>query len=443
MNKTSKAKGVLEILLVIGLILLIPLFFAIKSRANPQVVPNTAAPVVPTAVQNTEPLITTAPKQPPACTFPLAQTTTAESTPEEYTFSEPEVVLTSKYQIDIIEWLPDNQNVLIMPMDDHKFDGIDGYLQTIELFNPETQETKVYATRWRSEGAPPAWNPALNAVVYPYTNILGEDKTTKKLNVDRQVRISYGNPDDTQLLVNNLPQNYITVKPDGNQMAYLTEKSLVKIGASLNVLKPVPFDRKLQDYKHEFTVIYKMSWRPNSLYIFLYNEATDNLGYTYLLNTDTNELCNLNFDGWALVARWSPNGRYLAIIRAQSYVPIQSSDLIVLDTATGNLYTIELPQEVEGKRYVDDITWAPDNYHLFVIGSHNDYSSSEKFNEVLFLGDFITGRMDRVIPSHKFTSIWAGTNLAWSPDGLKLIMNCPISEETSQVCLISVQKSGQ
>jgi Tol biopolymer transport system component len=384
--------------------------------------------------------------QPPACTFPLAQTTAEESKPETYTFSEPKVVMTSKYQIDIIEWLPDSQNALIMPMDDHLFDGFAGYLQTIELFNPETQATQIYATRREGEEGAPAWNPALNAVVYPAKNALGRD-TNNRLKSTRQIRISYGNPDNTQLLADNLPQYYVTVKPDGSQMAYLTEKQLIKLDTSLNALAPIAFDRKAMDFKHKVSdnvnVLYKMAWRPNSSQIFVYNWAYDDLGYAYILDADAGKLCNLNFDGWAFVAHWSPNGRYLAIARAQGIVPVQSSDLAVLDTATGNLYTLGLPQEIEGKHYIKDFAWAPDNRHLFMMGGNYEYGNSSTFNGMLFLGDFISGQFNRVLPSHTFTAIWAGSNLAWSPNGSNLLVNCPIAEKSSQVCLISVQTSGQ
>jgi hypothetical protein len=106
------------------------LFFAIKTGANPPAAQNTAAPVAPTTAQNPEALPTITPQRPPQCTFPLAQTTTTESTPEEYTFSESQVVLTADGSIiEIVEWLPDNQRVLITQ------EIRDNTQQTIELYN--------------------------------------------------------------------------------------------------------------------------------------------------------------------------------------------------------------------------------------------------------------------------------------------------------------------
>src|SRR5215216_1142776 len=98
MKQRRNIKGTLEALIIIVLILIIPLFFALKTKATPAVssIPNTAVPVIPTVAHAPEEGNTLAPKQPPACTFPLAEITTEESTPEEYTFSEPQVVLTDE-----------------------------------------------------------------------------------------------------------------------------------------------------------------------------------------------------------------------------------------------------------------------------------------------------------------------------------------------------------
>jgi hypothetical protein len=77
------------------------------------------------------------------------------------------------------------------------------------------------------------------------------------------------------------------------------------------------------------------------------------------------------------------------------------------------------------------------------MGDNYGYENSDKYNGMLFLGDFISGQIDHILPSHTFTAIWAGSNLAWSPDGSKLLLNCPTARESSQVCLIGVQTSGQ
>jgi hypothetical protein len=106
--------------------------------------------------------------------------------------------------------------------------GINGAQQTIELFNPESQETHIYAIRRDILSAPPAWNSTLNAVVYPAMNVL-EGSTITDFRFTLQVRISYGNPDNTQLLADNLPQYPMAVKPDGSQIAYSLDNQLIRL----------------------------------------------------------------------------------------------------------------------------------------------------------------------------------------------------------------------
>jgi len=461
MNKTSKVKGALEVMVVIGLILVIPLFFAIKTAADRQAVQKTPMPPAPTAseVPETNSVITA--QQPPQCTFPLAQTTTAEPVPEEYTFSEPQVVITvssktpdsqfwlSEPQPDIIKWLPDNQNVLIMPSKLIDL-NMNGYQQTIELFNPETKEIQIYATRRNVDKAPPAWNPALNAIVYADMNVL-KGSTGSNFKFTRQLRISYGNPDDTQVLADDLPQYGMAVKPDGSQIAYFTAKQLVKLDTSLNAVASVVFDRKALDFKRKNpntvdAVDYKMAWRPNSSQIFVYNWAGDNLGYTYIMDTDSGQICSLDFGGWAEIARWSPNGRYLAIVRAQGSIPVESADVVVLDTTTGEFYTPDMIQpEATGEYFAQDIEWAPDNRHLlFTFIDAATYSQNTfTYEGSLYLGDIVSGQVDRIFPSYQL-NVYRGTiNMAWSPDGSKLLINCPTPEGDELVCLVSVQTPGE
>lgn len=438
-KQEQKRKGLFEALLVIGLILIIPLFFAIKTRANPQAVPNTAAPVLPTAANAPEASNAPAPKQPPACTFPLAQTTMEESTPEEYTFSEPQVVLTPEANdsiAEIVGWLPDSQRVLLV----QNFD--DTTKQNIELFDPKTGSIQLYATRNQSFDLP-AWVPELNAVVYPSMNILKDDKINHRYEFTRQMWVSQGDPNSAKLVADNLEQYYIAVKPGGSQIAYQYNKQLFKRNSSLSAPTSVAFDPARWDYRqssNSLPLSFKTAWRPGTSQIFFYSYSIGSIGYTFLLDVDSGQLCELNFDGWALLGRWSSDGRYLAIVRNQEpSLPANSTDLAVLDVATGNLYTIGVtPKEMVGRHYVDDIAWAPDNHHLLTLGSVLSFPGCAPDcpkDTKLYLVDFLAGQVAPLIP--QFTANTSGTNLAWSPDGSKVLALCP------KLCLISVQRSGQ
>lgn len=450
MKRLRNTKGTLETLFVIGLILVIPLFFALNSRANTPTASNTIVSLPPTISEDIlEESNAPQPKQPPACNFPLAQITIEESAPETYSFSEPQIVLTAPQGniYNIAEWLPDNQQVLMTEAlrNNAKTDEINP--ETIKLFNPETGEIKVYATRPETQ-EPPLWQSELNAVVYPIKNFYLIDSKNRIAKFTHQLWVSYGDPDAVQMLDDNLPQLPLAIKPGGSETVYLSNKEISKLDKSLKKPSSVPFDSVQWDYAKERrsdkSVSYNMVWQPGTPLIFLYSEGgMGGGGYTFILDTDTGQFCELNLGGWAQVAHWSSDGRYLAVIRSRRYVfPTYSADLIVLDTVTGDLITLSvIPQETEGLHFVDDFVWAPDNRHLLAIG--DIYTPTDSQSETgLYLVDSISGQSIHVVPENKGFVFSRDNNFAWSPDGSKVVIHCP-TQTIDQICLISVQKAGQ
>ncbi|MBI5964356.1 MAG: PD40 domain-containing protein [Chloroflexi bacterium] len=436
---------------------LIILIFLLAACSAVTVTPQATVTSPPPPTLTSVPTITATPEpqQPPACAFPLAGTAMEESKPETYTFSEPRI--TARYG-DIVSWLPDSQNVIIMTMEEHLFDGIMGHLQTIELFNTKTQAVQIYATR-RSFGSKefPAWNPTLNAIIYPAPNVLGLDKTTNHFIVDQQIRISYGNPDDTKTLAHDLPRYYISVKSDGSQVVYLenSDKQLYQLYSrtvaqgSLENEQIIPFNSDLFGHR-DYPITYDTVWRPNVEQVFF---KSPELGQSFLLDINTGKICALDFGDttwgekiWVIAARWSPNGRYLAMVRSSGGTPVDFSDLAVLDTTTGNLYVMAFSPDAQGRHYVWDITWAPDNYHLAAIGKVSAYQhcAPNCMDDVdrLYLVDFISKKADLIFPSIQFSSGSIGNNLAWSPDGTKILAQC-LTGKQRRLCLISVHIGGQ
>lgn len=447
MGQSRKTKGILETLLIVGLILIIPLFFVMNTRANPQGAQNMPAPAMPTTVSASEESNALQPKQPPACTFPLVQITMEESKPEEYTFSEPQVVLNDSY--NLVEWLPDNQQLLMTELSDETEMG-KPQIETIELYNSATGEIKVYATRTYTDGLP-AWQPELNAVVYPAMNFMGYDKNTHHPIFTRQLWVSYGDPDMVQMLADNMSQFPIAIKPDGSEMFYLTDKKISKLDKSLKKLSSVLFDPAQWNYgkgrKNQDPIFYEMAWQPNTPLVFLYSNGSGLQmgGYTFIIDASTGKVCELDFGGWATKALWSSNGRYLAIIRAKEYTVSSGNvfDMAVLDTVTGELHTMEvLPPTVEFKRYVDNFVWAPDNRHLLAVGtasSQNNQNNGDSYGLFeLYLVDFMSGQSVSILPDY---SGFFTPNLAWSSDGTKLVINCP-TIKAGRLCLISVRTPG-
>lgn len=388
------------------------------------------------------------PKRPPACTFPLAQITAEESTPEEYTFSEPQVVLTAPQGniYNIAEWLPDNQQVLMT--EELRKNAVNGKpaLEAIELYNPETGESNLYALRPITHELP-LWQSELNAVIYPVINYTRLDEKTATIEFTRQLWVSYGNSEAAQMLADNLSQFPLAIKSDGSEALYLTDKKISKLDNSLKKRSSVLFDPNQWDYSKERRdknpVLYKMTWQPSTSLVFLYsNGAMQGGGYTFILDTNTGRVCELNFGGWAEVARWSSDGRYLAFIKSTRYAfPTYSADLTSLDTVTGNLITLNvIPQEIAKLHFVYDFVWAPDNRHLLAIGQI--YTSPDSQNEIgLYLIDFVSDRSVHVTPEYRF---YTNTphSMAWSPDGSKLVLRCP-TMEIDQICFVSIQRKGR
>ncbi|MBI5950276.1 MAG: hypothetical protein HY865_01350 [Chloroflexi bacterium] len=119
-------------------------------QVSPEATPTATLTLLPPTVTSVPTITSTPePQQPPACTFPLAETTTEESKLEEYTFSEPQVVLTAEKNnfYYIAQWLPDNQRVLISEELRNGLEYGKAVPESIELFNSETGNTEVYASR--------------------------------------------------------------------------------------------------------------------------------------------------------------------------------------------------------------------------------------------------------------------------------------------------------
>jgi len=474
----QKIKVLLTPPVLIAVVLVITILFAVKARGGKQAVESPAAPVesgssaesplpagIPTvafststplppslltraastlAAMPTVPPTATSTSALPQCTFPLTQITVEASTLDEYVFSEPEVVLTAPQGniYNIVEWLPDNQQVLITEELRNSSDG----LEPIQLYNPETSELKVYAIRPITY-ADPAWQPTLNAVIYPVMNYFDVDRKAGTYKFTRQLWVSYGDPNTAQILADNLPQLHFALKPTVSEMVFLSDKELIKRDKGLKELSPVLVDTAHWDYAKERRsdqpVSYKMIWQPGTSLIFLYSDgAMGGGGYTFILNADTGRICELNFGGWASRARWSSDGHYLAIGRAAESHP---ADLTVLDTMTGRLTTLGgAPEGIEGQLFIYDFVWAPDNDHLLAIGNIISPQNSQGENDTqgLYLVAISSGQSVHVVPEHKSFVFSQDNNFAWSSDGSKLAIHCP-TQTVDQICIISVQKAKQ
>ncbi|MFZ5879768.1 MAG: TolB family protein [Chloroflexota bacterium] len=431
----------------------------------------------PTLPPTETPTPTPAPQQPPACTFPLEQTMMEESKPEEYTFSEPRVVLSAPNStFSISEWLPDSQRILIkrtvVEQARKKYDSM-------ELFNPTKIKTQTYAKLKPRSYDLPVWVSGLEGVLYqeliaepasydtegnyipPSSDIahmllvLSQDGSNNATTIDDS---QYNHWRNTRDIHPTWVFSSLAVKPDGNEIVYLKASSEIyqfyrrKVSQgqfSAEQLLPIGADM-LKNYN---VIQYEMAWRPYTEQIFFAgHDGTGNI-QSFLFDMSTGKSCILDFRGSSLgsrhqplYARWSPSGRYLAIVRGNGGFPVDSIDLAVLDIATGDLFTLALPPITNGVHFVWDVAWAPDNYHIAVIGKITGFfhcgPNCIEDTYGLYLVDFISGKVDLVFPSFQFSGGDVGHNLAWSPDGTKILANCSV-ENAGRLCLISVQRTPQ
>jgi Tol biopolymer transport system component len=412
----------------------------------------------------TETATLSTPQEPPACTFPLPQTTIEEAKPEEYSFSEPRIVATSDSGIEIVEWLPNSQRILIT----RRINGTTK--QNIELFNPQTGESNIYVIG--NNSLRPVWIERLVSIIYSDSQLISTpiyingmvDPTS--VVVRQRLWLTNGNADiallleDIQRTGSNVPHEWVTsnliVQSNGSRIAYLKNNGelpwrLYSRAISQDGLKSEKLSLIQGVYGGEGVWIEseKMTWRADTSQIFFYSSASPT-NHTFVFDIDTDQICSLSFGGWVYFARWSPNGRYLAVIKsAGSKFPLHKNYyLVVLDTTTGKQYSLDstkigLAETNECCMHIVDFTWAPDSSHLALIGTADFSGTGTRVrHDRLYLFDFLSGEVENLFPSYLLISNIAGTGLAWSPDGTKLLATCP-TESEGRLCLIPVQVGGQ
>ncbi len=318
-----------------------------------------------------------------------------ESTPKTYTFSEPRVVLSSPNGgLAISEWLPDSQHVLIRRTTIEKINY--GF---VELFNPVEVKTQVYDKLKQAYSVPmrdlPVWVSGLDSALYQEFvtdhfryNINENYIPPASETINMLLLLSNGNPDMIKQVEDSAysPKKYdwvystLAVKPDGSEIVYLKAKDGTYQFIRREILQgqlgegqmlPIGADM----LKNHNVMWYQMVWRPYTEQIFFAGHDEVGNDQSFLLDINTGKFCILDFKTskqihtqWVEYAHWSPDGRYLAIVRMVGGYPDSFTDLFVMDMVTGDSYTLTFSPDVEGRHFVGDIAWAPDNYHLVAIG---------------------------------------------------------------------------
>ena len=345
----------------------------------------------------------------------------------------------------------------------------------MELFNPVEVKTQIYDKLTQVYGTPmhdlPVWVSGLDSALYQEFdsehfryNVNGNYIPPASDVINMLLLLSNGDPDKVKQIEDSAysPKKYdwvystLAVKPDGSEFAYVKVKDgtyqffrrkIVQGQLGEGQLLPIGADM----LKNHTVMWYQMAWRPYTEQIFFAGHDEAGNDQSFLLDINTGKFCVLDFKTskqiriqWAEYAHWSPDGRYLAIVRMVGGYPDNFTDLFVMDMVTGDSYALAFSPDVEGRHFVGDFAWAPDNYHLVAIGKtvafpHCGPNCMDDVNR-LYLVDFISGKADLIFPSFQVSGGDPGGNLAWSPDGTKILANCR-TQNAGRLCLITVHRT--
>lgn len=371
--------------------------------------------------------------QPPLCQFEDKASSQSEepSTLDKFVFSELQVIFSRDAPIEIIEWLPDNQRLLVHVRNQTK--------QSIEVLDTTTGHTEVYADNLQSASLI-HWVATENAVVYT------DHKTQEFSGVDQySVWLSRGEGQPPQLLLEDA--NLLPTDAAASQLP-------PEIAKALNVYD-FPFDPEQWRYnKYPQDTYYLQSWSEIKFASSISPDGSKAVFYgvpwLYLVDLKTNQPCEVDLgqtynseQGPLRVfnAQWSPDGKLLALQTTVGYrgESMRSNKLVILNTLTGELYR----PEIKGS-HIWDVEWFPDSRYLVVMG-YSDRLEHPYQNQQISIIDSLTQESRLMLPDHVFGGgSQPDSQLALSPNGKSLTVSCPITSDEyplvikNQVCLIQL-----
>jgi hypothetical protein len=348
---------------------------------------------------------------------------TSESMLEEYILFNPQVVLTHPVAIEVVEWLPDNQRLLIKRQISEQTSR-----EYIEVFDATTGQIQRYGET-RYSGAEPLWLPTEQAVAY--IDFTEDDERT--LYINRGIQAS-------EIIVAQVASRHLARLAEGQQVVYfdvtIQEQPQVlevlparKAALSANLYLPVP-----EAITSDYWARYQIAPRPNGTQVAFYNNDA-----FYLADAVNGQVCEIDLGThsgrkqWALSAHWSPNGRYLAafVVIGEPIVPF--IHLTVVDMLTGAQRLIDVNND---QLYA--LAWAPNGRDFLLVGQNLEVEHRHK----LYLVDAVTGDFRSVLEDYPFiNSGFKGA--VWSQTG-QIALTCPTIQPVSpiiaegRVCVIEV-----
>jgi hypothetical protein len=381
----------------------------------------------------------------PFCTFPgSAPPEKGGPSLDKYEFSEPRVAITNTFALDIAGWLPDSRRLLVIRS------GPGGAL--IETVDVRSNARTVYGVQQSRGYGRPFWLPQAQAIAY-----LDYEWLDQARGLTRDILwVGQGAPQQAQRVIEDVPPASVVIDPGGYLILFsggVDQPPEVPEPArrffQVQSLPFAPDEWRYPKYpgplssnlRYQGFVVVR---RPGGSHVAFYADP-----YLFLLDSGRSTVCEVDLGVgpgedknplFPIEAKWSPNGRYLAMITTARFPGqlLSFSGLTVLDTVTGELSQPRLPA-----RYVTDIDWAPNSQHVLALGDTGEVKGRPEFR--LLLVDPVAGDVSPMLPQRTWgvTGSQWGWQMVWSPNGQELAIKCPIvldAEPTiveSRVCLIS------
>jgi dipeptidyl aminopeptidase/acylaminoacyl peptidase len=186
---------------------------------------------------------------------------------------------------------------------------------------------------------------------------------------------------------------------------------------------------------------YHVAWQPGGNRIAFFN----NVGF-FLTDASSHTMCEIDlgtqgtFKRWALSAKWSSDGRYLALLTTMGEPIVPFIDLTLIDMNTGQLRRLDL-----GHQDLHAIAWAPNYHDLLVIAAPPRRDPTQANVHKVYLVDATTAKSRQILTEYQsefvFHSIYGAE---WSPDAQTIALSCPIIKEgkgiiEGRLCLVSVE----
>lgn len=341
----------------------------------------------------------------PLCTFNVQAIPPSATLPlDAYTFAEPQIVLTSATQIELLQWVSETQSLLLLHHPD-----LSSPQDIIETLNPQTGERRRYAEA-QLAGTEPFWLAPVQGVVF-----------VERLSDGQQVlRLSHGTEQPILDIALNIPNGAMDIDFNRQQLVLLSSASKKQAHmATISFAEPVQTVTAIKSESIDLQGRYGMTLSPDGSQAAIYGREG-----LYVQNRLTGQVCQLslgqvgNENRWGSRTQWSSDSQYIALITTYGVREgdmLHVMDLTVVDMNTGQQKQIDF----EGK-HAYQIYWLPDTHIFLAVVADEDEPNSGFKN--LYLVDATTSRVKAILPDHRF--LMNNIGIQWTKEGKAVFVSC-------------------